>query len=204
MYFPVLPIIIFIILLIILLWVYLKRFNIFIINHVYLIKFLFFNIILLIYYFMYLIVYSIFFILKNYRFFSYYYFSLGTAFLYFNKKSIYFLFWRYLVIYILTTISFFFRFVINIAFIFFSKLCNSWNVNNVYLFLFIYLKIKYLYIPKAFLIKLYNLIITFIYYIFYFINIPHMYFLLNTLKLNLFNRLKYKADPILHRNSILT
>lgn len=206
MYFLILPIFIFFLLLIILLWCYFKRFHLFIINYLYLIKFLFFNIILFIYYFIYLLIYSIFFILKNYRFFSYYFFRLGTTFLYFNKKSVYFLFWRYLVIYIISNISFFFYFLIKTFFKKIKKVFYFWDLNNIYLFLNIYLKIKYLNFKniKIYLIKLYNFIIKCIYYIFYFINLPTLYFLLNTFKLNLFNRFKYKADPILNRNSILT
>ena len=196
-----LPIIIFIIFLLLLLYVFLYRFNILVINYMYLIKFLFFNVILFIYYIIYLIIYNIFFIFKNYRFFSYYYLNIGTAFYYFNKKSIYFLFWRYLVIYLISTVLFFFSFSINYFFNFIKKLLQ---INNVYLYLFIYLKIKYINISKTVLINLYNYIIAWVYYFFNFINIDEMYLWFTILELNIFNVLKYKVDPIGNRNSILT
>lgn len=194
-------IIIFSALFIILLCLYIKRFNIFVINYVYLVKFLLFNFIILVYYFIYLSIYSIFFIYKNYRFFSYYYLNIGTTFFYFSKKSIYFLFWRYLIIYLITTVLFFFNFIIN-SFLYFIK--NFFYINNVYTYIFIYIKIKYIKIAKSFLICLYNYIVTIIYYFFYFINIDEMYLWLKIFKINIFNFLKYKIDPIGDRNGVLT
>lgn len=194
-------VIIFVVLLIILLCIYIRRFNIFIINYAYLVKFLLFNFITLIYYFIYLSIYSIFFIYKNYRFYSYYYLNIGTVFFYFSKKSIYFLFWRYLVIYLITAVLFFFNFVINSCLIFIKKFLY---INNINTYVFIYIKIKYIKTSKSFLIYLYNYIITIIYYFFYFINIDEIYLWLKVLKINIFNFLKYKIDPIGDRNGILT
>ena len=174
-----------------------KNFNI---NYFYLLKFLIFNIILIIYYGCYLIIYSIFFILKNYWFFRSYFISVELAFYYYKKKSIYFLFWRYLAIYTFSMISLFNYFIINFIII---QSKNFYYINNIYLFLCIYLKTKF-YLKKIFIQKGLNLLYKFyifcIYHFFYFINIDEIFILISKFRLNIFKVFDYIKDPYLNRN----
>lgn len=71
---------------------YKKRNNVNYINYIYVLKFLIFSVMLIVYYVVYLSIYIIYFTFKNFRFFKYYNANINTAFFYYNKKSVYFLF----------------------------------------------------------------------------------------------------------------
>lgn len=62
------------------------------VNYLYILKFIIFGILLIFYYIFYILIYTIYFTFKNFRFFKYYYVNINTAFFYYKKKSIYFLF----------------------------------------------------------------------------------------------------------------
>lgn len=71
---------------------YKKQNNVNFINYIYLIKFIIFSVLLIVYYIFYIFIYIIYFTFKNFRFFKYYNVNINTAFFYYKKKSIYFLF----------------------------------------------------------------------------------------------------------------
>jgi len=102
-------------------------------NYLYFFKFIFFNLIVLCYSMFYLLYYCIYFVFKNYRFFSYYYQHAQVSTLYYKKKSIYFLFWKYLTVYVIASI---YNFVTYLLYNSIILLCyhffNFINVNWIY------------------------------------------------------------------------
>ena len=168
-------------------------------NFLYFFKFLFFNLIVLCYSIFYLFYYCIYFVFKNYRFFSYYYQIARVSKFYYKKKSIYFLFWKYLTIYVIANIYNIIIFLLYNIIIFFK---NNFYINNV--FLIVLINSKFLLFSnkiKDIIYLLYNGLILLCYHIFNFININWIYVF--TKRINILNRWNNIQDPFLRRNTYI-
>lgn len=179
---------------------YKKKKNVNYINYIYILKFIIFSVLLIIYYIFYIFIYIIYFTFKNFRFFKYYNVNINTAFFYYKKKSIYFLFWRYLVHTLFFSVSFSINYLLNKIKINFKNLLL---INNLYL-LFIFVVKAKLFINNNILIKIYNFYIYCVYHLFFFFNIDEMFNFIKILNFNIFNILTYIKDPILNRNNEFT
>ena len=168
-------------------------------NYLYFFKFIFFNLIVLCYSMFYLLYYCIYFVFKNYRFFSYYYQHAQVSTLYYKKKSIYFLFWKYLTVYVIASI---YNFVTYLLYNIIISFKQNFYINNV--FLIILINSKFFLLSKG--VKnitylLYNSIILLCYHFFNFINVNWIYWW--TKKFNILNRWNNIQDPLLRRNTYI-
>jgi hypothetical protein len=167
-------------------------------NWFYLLKFILFNIIIFIYYIFYFIFYSFYFIFKNYRFFGYYYQRFKVSKSYYQYKSIYFSFWRYLTIFL---IKYFYSIILLIINFFKFFLINILYINNIYTFIYIFIKKKYIFnfviINKIFK-NIFKIILVLRYHFFYFYNLDLIYKFFKKIKI-----FKYLEDPIAYRNTFI-
>ena len=164
-------------------------------------KFIFFSFYILLHYIIYILFYFIYFLLKNYRFFSYFYKRFKVSKFYYNKKSIYFLFWRYLIIFIINYIYNLLYYLLYFIFLSFKKLLYC---NNFYIITVLLLKLKFIILNDNLiniLKNIYFLIINIFYNLFYFNNIDEVISLLK--KINIFKAFIWLKDPFLYRNNYI-
>ena len=168
------------------------------INIVYLLKFLFLYLFIFIYYIWYIFFYGIFFIFKNYRFFGYYYQRFKVSKVYYQYKSIYFFFWRHLTIYLILC---FYNVICFSLLLLKNNFLQLLYINNIYIFIIIFMKLKYFFLNKIFN-KVLNIVFkAFIlvkYYIFFINNLDFNFKIIKKIK-----NFKYLEDPIGYRNNYI-
>ena len=126
----------------------------------------------------------------------------GKIYVFFKNKFIYFLFWRYVFIFVLKNI---FNFILYLVYNIKSIYLKFLYINNIYMVSFLLLKVKLL-LYNNFLFKFYLNFIPFffikiLFNILYILHIDEFFRIFKGF--NILNKLKYKEDPLFFRNYFL-